>query len=373
MRLTTGAIALAMALLASPQLGGLPSAKRPRAAPLSTKNAPSPRAGHTAIWTGREMIVWDGDPSLQISRPPLNTGDHYDPVRDAWRPTETRGAPLARTAHTGVWTGSEMIVWGGEGASGLLSDGGGYEPRSRKWRPIPGLGAPSPRRAHVALWTGKEMIVWGGQGKNSKLDDGARWEPAEGRWRPIAKTGAPSARWCFGAIWTGKEMLVWGGDGARGALGDGAAYDPVTDRWRPLTQDGAPSPRFFPVAVWTGEEMLVWGGRAEAQCDDLTDGGTYLVSGDRWRALGTKGAIRREGLVGVWTGRALLTVGEPAEDKVYPFREAGILSQGKDSWTAFYVGFGWHETTIVWTGKEALLWGGFNGTMVEDQGVRIVP
>jgi hypothetical protein len=217
------------------------------------------------------------------------------------------------------------------------------------------------------------MIVWGGQGNDGRLDDGARWELAEDRWRPIAKTGAPSGRRGFAAIWTGKEMLVWGGAGAQGTLGDGAAYDPVADRWRSLAQFGAPSRRLFPAAVWTGDEMLVWGGRAEAQGDDLLDGGAYLASADRWRALPTNGSVRRGDLVGVWTGDAFLTVGEPADDEVYPFREGGILSGRNGSWTAFYVGFGWHESTIVWTGKAALLWGGFNGNNVESGGVRIVP
>lgn len=373
MRATAGATTLALTLLVSPWLSARPSAKGPHATQLALKDAPAPRAGHSAVWTGREMIVWGGDPSLQASRPPLATGGHYDPVRDVWRPTETRGAPSARTAHTAVWIGNEMVVWGGKGSSGLLGDGGAYDPRSRKWRSIPGTGAPSPRRAHVALWTGTEMIVWGGQGKDGKLDDGARWEPTEGMWRPITRIGAPSARWCFAAVWSGKEMLVWGGEGMHNALADGAAYDPVADRWRPLAQHGAPSPRFIPVSVWTGEEMLIWGGRAEAQGDDLSDGGAYLPSEDRWRALATRGSMRRGGLVGVWTGNALLTVGEAADDNVYPPREGSILLRGKDSWTAFHVGFGWHEATIVWTGSAALLWGGFDGTNVENTGVRITP
>ena len=34
-------------------------------------------------------------------------------IPDSWIPTSTTNAPAARTAHTAVWTGSEMIVWGG--------------------------------------------------------------------------------------------------------------------------------------------------------------------------------------------------------------------------------------------------------------------
>ena len=43
----------------------------------------------------------------------LGDGGHYDPVADEWTPTATVGAPAARGLHSAVWTGQEMIVWGG--------------------------------------------------------------------------------------------------------------------------------------------------------------------------------------------------------------------------------------------------------------------
>ena len=35
-------------------------------------------------------------------------------IEDTWTPTNLTGAPDARVSHTAVWTGSEMIVWGGD-------------------------------------------------------------------------------------------------------------------------------------------------------------------------------------------------------------------------------------------------------------------
>ena len=35
-------------------------------------------------------------------------------IDDTWTSTNTTNAPSARTGHTAVWTGSEMIVWGGQ-------------------------------------------------------------------------------------------------------------------------------------------------------------------------------------------------------------------------------------------------------------------
>ena len=75
----------------------------------STTNAPTAREGHTAVWTGSEMIVWGGI----VHRWLVNTGGRYNPSTDSWTATSTTNAPSARYSHTAIWTGSEMIVWGG--------------------------------------------------------------------------------------------------------------------------------------------------------------------------------------------------------------------------------------------------------------------
>ena len=83
----------------------------------------------------------------------LNTGGRYDPATDSWRPTSTLNAPSVRASHTAVWTGSEMIVWGG-GTFPDFNTGGRYDPATDSWRPTSTLNAPSARERHTAVWTG---------------------------------------------------------------------------------------------------------------------------------------------------------------------------------------------------------------------------
>ena len=48
-----------------------------------------------------------------------------DPSSDAWVSTSTAaGTPDARTGHLAVWTGGQMIVWGGLGGESVLNSGG---------------------------------------------------------------------------------------------------------------------------------------------------------------------------------------------------------------------------------------------------------
>ena len=58
-----------------------------------TSGPPDGRVGHTAVWTGSEMIVWGGFRPLNLSCTPFNTGGRYNPSTDNWTTTSTTNAP----------------------------------------------------------------------------------------------------------------------------------------------------------------------------------------------------------------------------------------------------------------------------------------
>ena len=119
----------------------------------------TPEGSHTAVWTGSEMIVWGGygcDGNC-VS----NTGGRYNPSTDSWTATSTTNAPEGAIYHTAVWTGTEMIVWGGF----YCQHRHRREIQSRlqdSWTATSTTNAPAGRSFHTAVWTGSEMIVWGG-------------------------------------------------------------------------------------------------------------------------------------------------------------------------------------------------------------------
>src|SRR6266852_6044631 len=97
---------------------------------MSTNNAPFARTDHTAVWSGTEMLVWGGDNQTTN----LNTGGRYNPVTDTWQTMTTANAPSARFGQTAVWTGTRMIVWGG-GTDFYtnVNSGGLYNPSLNAW------------------------------------------------------------------------------------------------------------------------------------------------------------------------------------------------------------------------------------------------
>jgi len=81
---------------------------------------------------------------------------------DNWTATGESVAVAARYLHTAIWTGSEMIVWGGNDGPYYPPEGGRYNPTTDSWSATTTTNAPIPRDyPTAAVWTGTEMIIWG--------------------------------------------------------------------------------------------------------------------------------------------------------------------------------------------------------------------
>jgi len=375
---------------------GAPSAAQETWTPTSTVGAPSARVGHTTVWTGSEMIVWGGEWSDFVGTNICwNTGGRYDPATDTWTPTSTVGAPSARGGHTAVWTGSKMIVWGGQEASGeFVSTGGIYDPATDTWSAMGTVGAPSARFGHTAVWTGSKMIIWGGGGVESGGADvyfntGAMYDPLTDTWTPTSTVGAPAARVLHTATWTGSKMIVWGGWGGQSTpagsaflLNTGGMYDPAHDTWTPTSTVGAPAAREYHTAVWAGSRMIIWGGSYSEDVGDwpqwvyLNTGAAYSPSTDTWIPTSTVGApVTRVFHTAVSTGSKMVIWGGYTTDGVL-VGTGGIYEPGADMWTptiADVAPSARYLHQAVWTGSEMIVWGGEGYGMLNTGGVYSYP
>ena len=269
-----------------------------------TSAPPEARSGATAVWTGSELIVFGGTNSYGLH----SNGGRYDPATDGWKPLSPVAAPSPRSEHTAVWTGTEMIVFGG--STGLLQatgDGARYSPATDSWTPLPAANAPSPRVRHTAVWTGSAMIVFGGTDYGSPNADGARFDPSTNSWTPLPSSGL-APREAATAVWTGSEMVVFGGRSfGVGIFGDGARYSPATDSWLALDAAGAPSPRSAHTAAFVGSRMVVWGGLGPN--GNLGDGASWAPASGWIPIAASALASARSGHLAVSTGAAMLIWG----------------------------------------------------------------
>ncbi|MDB4619264.1 hypothetical protein OAH15_01090, partial [bacterium] len=178
---------------------------------ISASGAPSARSGHTVVWLNGEMLLWGGDGAAGV----LNSGGKYSAAADLWTDLPTAGAPSARREHCAISTASRMIIWGGQAQGSPLGDGAVFDPSANdgagSWKAMATLNAPTSRHSHSAVWTGSEMIIFGGKTAQGETNTSAAYDPATNSWRPLGVEGSPLARRAHLSFWTGKEILVYGG------------------------------------------------------------------------------------------------------------------------------------------------------------------
>jgi N-acetylneuraminic acid mutarotase len=311
-------------------------------------SAPSVRSRHTAIWTGVEMVVWGGNGQF--------TGGRYNPITDSWLATNTTGAPLGRTSYTAIWADNVMIIWGGFGSSNYQNTGGRYDPATDTWEGVSTIDVPIGRSSHSAVWTGTEMIVWGGEKFQGYTDTGGHYNPVTNTWSATGIGGTvPTARKNHAAIWTGTEMIIWSG---RGGGGTGSRYDRATGIWADIDSGQAsPTAWEYHSSVWTGSEMIVWGGEY-----DNSSGGRYNPTTDSWIATSTRGETpgSRHLHSSIWTGNEMIVWG--GYDSGY-LNTGGRYNPTTDNWVSTYLYQGnpiaRQSHTAIWTGSRMIIWGGY--------------
>ncbi|MEN3334798.1 MAG: hypothetical protein V7641_4163 [Blastocatellia bacterium] len=318
-------------------------------------NRPLSRYGHTAVWTGSEMIVWGGTNRFLGTDRKLSTGGRYNPATDSWVRTNSN-VPEGRLFHTAVWTGTEMIVWGGYDGSSALDTGGRYNPSTNSWTGTGAVNRPLARYAHTAVWSGSEMLVWGGHNSSTSLNSGGRYDPAADSWTNISATSAPNKRENHTAIWNGSEMIVWGGlDFGASRLDSGGRYNPTSDSWTPTNSTTPPTPRELHTAVWTGSVMIIWGGLSGGT---VQTGSRYSPATDSWSPTNFSTApSARSGHTAVWTGAEMIIWG--SGNLFLP--SGGRYNPSTDAWQATgmtNVPVGRVNSTAVWTGSQMIVWGG---------------
>ncbi len=335
------------------------------------------RYQHSATWTGKEMIVGGGNGGgggggSECENAACDFWELYDPASNSWRSTYHK-LSRGRNGHSAVWTGSELLVWGGQvnrpgSSSSEITDSGlRFNPSTNVWSSISGKGAPKPRTSHTAVWTGSEMIVWGGAADTQWMTshtDGGRYDPKTDTWKPLSATGAPTARSQHGAVWTGKEMIVWGGQasGGGGATA-GARYDPATDAWSPAATAGQPDTRQLPGLIWTGKEMIVFGGQPTSGPTFTLAAGSYDPQADSWRALAAPKAVAQSGGMqwypaAVWIGDGLVSWRRSTGGERYRAATDTWESLTPKGESVVAPSADLDGMTAVWTGSEVIVWGG---------------
>ncbi|GBD84600.1 kelch motif protein [bacterium BMS3Abin02] len=327
---------------------------------VSMPAGPVARSEYVSVWTGEELLVW-GNPLGPAET--QATGDIFDPSKGVWRPMAP--APEARRSPAAVWTGSRMLIWGGDRAMGdstvpdLADDGFAYDPATDTWSLIPA--APIAGRCSMFnVWTGTELIVWGGMvdhdGMYGAVGDGAAYDPATNTWRVLAPSPLGGKDPGVG-VWTGHEMIIGGnGDATDGDLG-WASYDPVTDSWSEIPDPPGVRSSSVYVGVWTGTEVLFSPFGVPDQPAPLA---AYNPRLGEWR-LTALPPVNLSAVPAVWTGSWVVFWGHTVAGMPGVAPMAGVVyDPAADTWERLApdsLGTRW-VGSLVATGDGVIVWGG---------------
>ena len=366
----------AIALIAASFVAGCAGGSGPGSSSRSQSAKPEPNTwrviakspirpgyGHSAVWTGQEMIVWGGSEQDKntLESKPVRDGAAYDPEVDSWR--RIPKAPVAGGyGFSVVWTGEEMIVWGDprRGRRSRGNIGAAFDPSTDEWRRIASVPLPG-RAGHLAVWTGEEMVVWGGYLTASKRErydgNGAAYDPATDVWRMLPRAPLPAGYSAMGA-WTGEEVIVMASPmGIKASdypkFAEAAAYDPATDSWRELPRPPHVS-YVEPPAAFLEDELILLSLGGDVEDDDgngrdrtYDTGGILDVSEEKWRPhADTKLYVNQR-----WEQIAL------ADEVVI---DGLAYDPDEDAWRKLpKFPLGNREFPVrVWTGSELIVWGG---------------
>lgn len=303
------------------------------------------RAFHVAVWSGKEVLIWGGYGKDQDTL--FNTGLRIDPESGVVRPMSTKGAPEGRIYEIAAWTGRELLIWGGVAPHQQYDTGALYDPEADTWRP---LLTPAGHHKASATWTGSELFAWSGRndaGEPSR--SGFLLNPETGVQREISSIGAPDV---FGAdvVPVGRQLVVSGGTNE----GFGAAsFDLDADVWRSINSEGA-IPANFATIGFSFDDSAYF-------CADNLACAAYSLSTDAWTPFPVPNSPAGYGKAWALSASQLVLFGGQGGDNV-PFDEDAVFDFTTKEWANLPAegrpSPRWGSTLTAISDSRFFLWGG---------------
>lgn len=262
--------------------------------------APSVRRSPILVDMGGKLFLWGG----YTSSPNL-TGGFYDPDADDWTTVYSTTEPAAYKIDANflayslvVGSGTPYLFGGSISSSAGETKGRYFNFTTNSWRKMRTLNQPSARKNHYGVWTGSNMLIYGGENGTTPLNTGGLYNPATDSWTPLATTDAPPARlhappnrnYNYYSEETDR-LVVYSSSPTLGNAG--SILNLSTNTWTPIASFNAPSSRAHPLVFFGYGKMVVWGGCQADPCsfaNTLSSGAILDLATNTWTLISETGS-----------------------------------------------------------------------------------
>jgi hypothetical protein len=207
---------------------------------------------------------------IQTSPPQPITTSRIDEY--AWERVDASLPPAARYAASMVYdeAARNVVMFGGEGNNGKFNETWIWDGTYQTWEEIddqPESDIPVKRKAAAMAYdpNSQKVLLFGGEGSSGVLGDTWLWNGLDAQWEPVnGLSTAPSARGGAQLAYDGEQLVLFGG-----YTGSGSSKTPLGDTWlwngtawTEVQPDQSPPAAHSGQMAYDGRTAVLYGGNS---------------------------------------------------------------------------------------------------------------
>src|SRR2546426_452992 len=245
------------------------------------------------------------------SRGDCNETWAYDFNANTW--TDLATTPPARYGHAIAYDSrsDRVILFGGLiGPYDVRNDTWAYDFNTNTWTDMAPLVGPPVRDFHAMAYDSRSdrVILFGGQGSSGVVNDTWAYDFKSNAWTNLAPASSPLGRDADAMAYdsAADRVILFGGQGSSGVVNDTWAYDHGTNTWTNMASAPAPSGRAYHGMVYDSQSdrAILFGGWASNTGSPLEDTWTYDLNANGWTNVDAPVPLSAPRALGALSGNA---------------------------------------------------------------------
>ncbi|MHA7965884.1 cadherin-like beta sandwich domain-containing protein [Paenibacillus sp. CAU 1782] len=310
-----------------------------------------------------------GNDDGQTEQPPAQPLDQLTDY--SWEKITSNISPSAREGAAMAFDelNRKVILFGGQSATALLRDNFMWDGEEKAWSKLPNSSVPAgleARRGAAIAYdpVSKRIIMFGGQGASGVLGDMWSWNGVGQVWEK-QNVAVPSARAGSHMAYDGKQLVLFGGYSLSGStrvrLGD--TWLLTENGWVEATPETSPPPTYYGAMSYDGKHAVLYGGNIGSE---TRNGSNYQINSNKlwiWDGTNWNGDTTpteqqdwgRWGHIMAYDGRRVVFYGgefdwvQPPSNSIVPNKKRPIANPPDRNGNRAVIGWeSWNSSWVEW-------------------------